>query len=310
MLSVARIAIRTMSSSVHAAAWGAYAVPSCRYARSAGYVMCCLLMYCVSLMSGCNRSAADASAGSTTIAVTTSYLESAVTDIAGDHVQVVRLLPPGSCPGHFDITPGMVDRLRQAIALLRFDFQSGIDDRVRAANSRLHIIAIPAGEGLAMPSTYLQTCNDVARAMVDQGIVEQAVAGQRLDRLGRRLDELSARCHDAVEQAGLRDSPVMSSVHQRLFAEWLGFVVPACLSESDASRARAMIDIRKQGRDSDITLVLGNVHEGPQQSQAFGYHLGVPVVMLRNFPAMNDDEGDFIAMVDNNVHRIVEAVAP
>ncbi len=43
--------------------------------------------------------------GAIQVVATTSLLECAVKDIGGQYVKVKRLVAPGNCPGHYDISP-------------------------------------------------------------------------------------------------------------------------------------------------------------------------------------------------------------
>jgi len=60
------------------------------------------------------------------IAVTNSYLGSAVLDLCGYDTGILCLAPPGMCPGHFDISPSQVKRLCDCKVLLLFDFQKQV----------------------------------------------------------------------------------------------------------------------------------------------------------------------------------------
>ncbi len=65
------------------------------------------------------------------VAVTNTYLQAAVNDLTAGGVEVFCLMPPGMCPGHFDMSPEQIRRLLNSKALFRFDFQAGIDDKLK-----------------------------------------------------------------------------------------------------------------------------------------------------------------------------------
>ncbi|RPJ37162.1 MAG: zinc ABC transporter substrate-binding protein, partial [Chloroflexi bacterium] len=48
------------------------------------------------------------------IVTSTSLISQIIARVAGDQVTVVNIIPPAQCPGHFDITPGDVQKLADA----------------------------------------------------------------------------------------------------------------------------------------------------------------------------------------------------
>ena len=55
------------------------------------------------LVAGCENKPGEESRAE--VAVTNSYLGCAVRELCGDDTEVLCLVPPGMCPGHFDISP-------------------------------------------------------------------------------------------------------------------------------------------------------------------------------------------------------------
>ena len=82
------------------------------------------------------------------IAAANSYLTSSVKDLMGDETKVLNLVPPGMCPGHFDITPGQIRQLAGCEIIIIFEFQKRIADalaRFRDRGVKIHTVKSPGG---------------------------------------------------------------------------------------------------------------------------------------------------------------------
>ena len=57
------------------------------------------------------------------VVTSTSLIAQIVERIGGDKVDVVNIIPPGQCPGHFDCTPGDIQKLADADLFLLHGWQ-------------------------------------------------------------------------------------------------------------------------------------------------------------------------------------------
>ncbi len=254
---------------------------------------------------GCDRSAAGASGP--TVAVSNTYLEAALHDAVGPAVPVVRLAPPGACPGHFDLRPSQITALRASRLVLRFDFQAELDQRLGtggATGPRVAAVTIPGG--LCEPPSYLAACRQVADAAVDAGLLERTTADARLAAIARRLDELGVWAKRRVGEAKLPGAAVVTSRHQAAFCRFLGLNVVATFSGADTASIEEIGAAIRDG--TPARAVVANVPEGRRMADALGQRLGVPVVVFDNFPAETSGETGFDALVRGNVERLVAGV--
>jgi len=116
---------------------------------------------------GCNNESSDALQPE--IAVVNSYLYAAVKDLCGNERELLSMVPPGMCPGHFDISPSQVNRLCNCKILFVFDFQQNIENAVPRIKDRgLKVCNIKPLPGLCIPDTYLAIAEQVAAALSEE----------------------------------------------------------------------------------------------------------------------------------------------
>jgi len=245
------------------------------------------------------------------IATATSYLESAALDVMGAEPDVLRLAEPGTCPGHFDIRPSQAAELRRCRALLRFDFQSSLD-RVLASDgtNTPFVVAVAVHGGLCQPASYLSACRQIADAFVARGQLPETNAHARLQTVAVRLDELAHQTTNLVAEAGLKDMPVIASVHQRDFCEWLGLKVVATFRAADTASVAEIDDAISAGKFAEVKLVIANLPEGRRTADALAERLNARVAVFGNFPALERGRVSFDDLLTGNVDALLKAARP
>ena len=61
------------------------------------------------------------------VTATTTMIGSMLDLLSGGELEIRVLIPPGSCPGHFDLKPADAVHLSQADLVIRHDFQAYLD---------------------------------------------------------------------------------------------------------------------------------------------------------------------------------------
>jgi len=257
-------------------------------------------------ISGCAR--AKEPGREPVVAVSNSLLSAAVMDLLGDEVAIAQLAEPGTCPGHFDVRPSQVERLRTCKLLLRFDFQDGLDGPLVNLQRRgLRIVAVGVERGFCVPAAYAEICRQVADALVDVGLQERSVAERRLSEIGQRLEKLTAETRQQVTEGKLLGRSVIASGHQADFCRFLGLEVAAVFSGPERMPV-SQIDAALRAADG-AWLVIANEPEGTQMADTLAERLRVPLVVFANFPGA-EHGGRFDDLVRGNVQALLAAAAP
>lgn len=240
-------------------------------------------------------------ASGVTVMVTTSMLEAAVAELTPAGVEVVRLMPPGACPGHFDVSPGQVAAVRRADLLLRHPFQEGFEEQLaRAGALSAPAAAVGRGGSLLIPANYRLLLDDVAAALAP-------VAGPNLAaRAGhavRRTEEVESWLrHTAAEWVG---RPVIAAGMQAEFCRWLGLEVVGTVGRPEEVSPReleALLALEPE-------LVVANLQSGTRAAEVLAGRLGVPLAVLSNFPGSDGDGDRWESLVEANMDRLAAAWA-
>ncbi len=241
------------------------------------------------------------------IAVTNTYFQAMIADLSQGEKEVMCLTPPGMCPGHFDISPGMVNRLRRCRVLLRADFQQSLDKQLsRVKQDGLSIQAIRALPGLCLPQSYLSSCDEVMKVLVELDPDKQASYRQQSGQIKNRLDQLTFQLKDRIRQASIEKAKVITSTHQADFVRWLGLNVVGTFAGRDAATPGSINACIERASSHKIKFVIANLQGGTELARALAERLNAKMVIFSNFPDKADQPDSFDQLLKNNVAALLE----
>ncbi len=242
------------------------------------------------------------------IAVSNSYLYAAVRDLCPDQQHILSLIPPGMCPGHFDISPSLVNQLCRCRFLFVFDFQQNIEPAIGRMKDRgLRVCTITPPPGMCMADTYLSVVRQVADSLTRYNPQEKTVYEERYRQIEARINEWAQQVFDRTTGGDCNGVPVIVSVHQKTFAEWLGLDVVSAFAGRDTVTPAQINQNLNHARENHIRLVIANQQEGTELAQSLADHLNAGLVVFTNFPEVVEDTNRpqrFEQMVNANLMRL------
>jgi len=258
------------------------------------------------LVAGCENKPGKESCAE--IAVTNSYLGCAVRELCGDNTEVLCLVPPGMCPGHFDISPLQVEQLCGCRMLLLFDFQKQVEETLYRVKERgLKTALVRETGGLCVPETYLAACREISDILSSEYPERKAEYQQRLAVIEKDLKRLRGELLEKVQQAGISSAGVLVSNYQADFASWLGLETIATFVGSDIETAAGIEHCIKKAQDQDVRFVIANKQEGTALAKALAERLRAKDVVFSNFPEFSGDASGFSALLRANVEALLGA---
>ncbi len=258
------------------------------------------------LLGGCREKPAQQN--HTQVTVTNSYLGCAVRDVCGSQTHVLCLAPPGICPGHFDISPSQVEKLRDSVVLL-FDFQNQVEQklaRLKQEEGLKTALVHPPG-GLCVPQTYLEICRQVCDIFSTAHPEAASQYRQRLAIVEERIKSLETELLEKVRRERLSSVRIVASDHQADFLKWLGLETIATFIGSDVETVGGVERCLKQAKGQNVRFVVANKQEGSRLAKAIAQRLGATAVIFSNFPENCDSSNGFDELLRTNVKHLLEA---
>ncbi|NQU43301.1 zinc ABC transporter substrate-binding protein [bacterium] len=241
------------------------------------------------------------------LVVTSAMLEQAALDVRGDLAEpkVVSLMPPGACPGHFDLSPRVLPAIQSAGLVLRHDYQAGLDgkfEQIGAGDVRPVVIETP--NSLLIPDNYLAIQGRITDALAERFPERGEALRRNLEANQRGLDALAGRLRKQAEP--WQGRAVIVSWHQKEFCQWLGLNVVGGLDRPEDITPRELEDL--VGLKAEA--VVANLQEGTQAAEAIAEKLDLPLVVLSNFPNTPGYGEGYEALLTQNLDRLNTALGP
>lgn len=242
------------------------------------------------------------------VVATTSLLASVLGDIGGQRVQVSVLIPPASCPGHFDLRPGDVATMSRSGVLFAHQFERFVDRVGEVAGKQVRVYRIAVQGNWLVPGTYAQAAEKVAGILSQIDPAGRAVYQRNLKQLRLRASRVDTELKNRLKQAGVANTPVVGSEMLEPLLRWMELKVAATYGRAEDLTPAEWQRVTASARGAGVRLVIDNLQSGANTGRELARELGAQHVMLSNFPGGFPNTSSWESCLRENVRRIIEAV--
>ncbi|WP_156919925.1 metal ABC transporter solute-binding protein, Zn/Mn family [Syntrophorhabdus aromaticivorans] len=258
----------------------------------------------LSLCAGCSDKAVEGKAEVTNRIITSdTILSGMIGSLLPAHGYVVEaILPPGQCPGHYDVKLSDIEKMKKAALTVSF---KGMPFMEKAGTERKAQLIVDAdGRNWMAPDSYVYGLALLADELSKRFPEDKATIMARKEQAIREVRVEADLLREKIRRAGIVGKSVVASSMQKEPLEWMGFDVVAEYGRPEAMSAREVVRLAKIARDRHATLVVDNLQSGPQTGKGIAETLEIPHVILSNFPS----ERGYIATLSQNVDTVITAV--
>lgn len=272
--------------------------------RTKGILFLIILATALTGLSGCSRGPEDANAKALrTIVTSDTILSGMVAALLPPHrYSVEAILPPGQCPGHYDVKLSDIEKMRKADLIVSFMGMPYMDKAGQGGGTQL--LVDTHGRNWMVPDSYLHGLDFLADRLSERYPDDKDGIARRRDEAARRVRADANALKEKIKKAGMAGKAVIVSSMQKETLRWMGFSVVGEYGRPEAMSAREVVHLSRIGRDRHAVLVVDNLQSGPDAGKGIAASLGVPHVVLTNFPS----EKGYLATLAENVNSVLAAV--
>lgn len=268
---------------------------------------------CLLIMGGLLLDRAEKMPPGLNVVTGTSLIANIVEDIGGDKVAVRNVIPPGSCPGHYDIKPGDIEMLAEGEVFLIHHWQQGhenIKGLISAANNPDLIIKVIEVKGNWMvPLVQAEAVDKIAAALSEVDPVNSAYYQERGEKRRQAILAKGEKIQAKLEAAGVNEVKVICSKKQAGFVNWAGFEVVATYGRPEGFTPAKVAEIVTEAKAAGVALVIDNLQSGPKAGKGMAQDIGAVQVTISNFPGGFEQTETWEKAIDKNVKLLLEALA-
>jgi zinc transport system substrate-binding protein len=257
------------------------------------------------LSSGCQNNAQHERVNAKKSIVASDTILSGMSEslLPSDHFEVAAVLPPGQCPGHYDMKLSDIAKVKQADLVVSFLGMPFMGNTEIDARQKLSIDA--KDRNWMAPDSYITGLNFLADRFLERfPEYSQQIAAQR----EHALLEVMAKNKSLLErikEAGVSQKEIIACSMLREPLEWMGFHIVGEYGRPESISAKKIADLTRVGKEKKAVLIVDNLQSGPEAGKGIAEALGIPHVILSNFPS---EEG-YTATLSANVDAVLTAMS-
>ena len=249
------------------------------------------------------------------VVTSTSLIADIVERVGGDEVNVVNIIPPAQCPGHFDVKPGDIQSLADADLFLMHGWQGEkfTDDLIASAQNpdltvvRLDIPSNPQSNWMT-PLVQIEAIDKITDSLCQVDTKNNSAYLKSAAALADKIEAKGTEIKTRLAEVNPASVNVMCAGMQAGFVQWAGFNIVATYGRPDSLTPQVVKELVDKGREAKVTLIIDNIQSGKDAGAGIAEELGCARVILSNFPGCFADTGTWEKAVEYNVDLLMGAI--
>jgi zinc transport system substrate-binding protein len=242
-----------------------------------------------------------------------SLITNIIQDVADGKVETRTLIPPGVCPGHYDVMPGDMVALANSKALFIHDYQQNfqnISGAIEAAENPYLVITVLNVTGNWMvPAVQAEAVDKIAQAL---GEIDPENAAYYQENAAEREQAILAKGEEVRNRllgAGVEGVKVICADMQEGFIKWAGFDVVATYGRPEELSPADVEQLITEAIEAGVALVIDNLQSGATTLGAsMEQDIEAIPVTISNFPGGLENTETWEKAIDKNVDLLLEAL--
>jgi zinc transport system substrate-binding protein len=270
-----------------------------------GVLVVVILGILLTLLS-CAQQSTDIMAGSSLIA-------NIIQDVADGKLETRTLIPPGTCPGHYDVKPSDIETLANSKAFFIHDYQQSFQNvagAIEAAeNPDLIITVLNVTGNWMVPAVQAEAVDKIAQALADIDPENAAYYQQRAADREQAILAYGDQVKQTLEDAGVDGVKVLCADMQVGFVQWAGFDVVATFGRPEDLSPADVGQLITEAEQAGVALIIDNLQSGATTLGAsMEQDIEAIPVTISNFPGGLENTETWEKAIDKNVDLLLEAL--
>ena len=242
-----------------------------------------------------------------------SFITNIIQDVANNKVEPRTLIPPGVCPGHYDVKPSDIEALANSKALFIHNYQQNYENvtgAIEAAeNPDLIITVLNVTGNWMVPAVQAEAVDKIAQALGKIAPENDAYYQERAADRKQAILAYGEQVKNTFQQAGVDGVKVICAEMQAGFVRWTGFDVVATYGRpeelSPADRGQLITEAEQTG----VALIIDNLQSGATTLvESMGQDIEAIPVTISNFPGGLENTETWEKAINKNVDLLLEAL--
>ncbi len=240
------------------------------------------------------------------------FISNIIQDVADGKLESRPFIPPGMCPGGYDVKLSDIEALANSKAFFVHNYQQNYENVTglieAAQNPDLIIRVIDITGNWMTPPVQAEAVDEIARAL---GELDEENAAHYQEKAAERVQVILAKGEEVkgrLLEAGVEDVKVICADMQAGFVSWAGFDIVATYGRPEDFIVTEVQQLVVEAQEAGVALVIDNLQSGAAET-SMAQDIGAIQVTISNFPGGFENTGIWEKAIDKNVDLLLEALA-
>jgi len=208
-----------------------------------------LAMGLVWTFAGCSNKTRDANPEILLSIVTSDTLLSGMIAslLPPNRYSVEAILPPGQCPGHYDVKPSDIEKMKKAALIVSFRGMPFMDKT--RGEGRAQLLVDAGGRNWMAPDSYIHGLDVLAKELSNRFPEDQSEIMKRKKEAIQKVEEESKTLFEKIKGTETPGKAMIASSMQKEPLEWMGFRIVGEYGRQEAMSTREVVRLSKTGKD-------------------------------------------------------------
>jgi zinc transport system substrate-binding protein len=242
-----------------------------------------------------------------------SFITNIIQDLADGKLEARTIIPPGVCPGHYDVKPSDIEALANCRALFVHNYQQDYQNIVgaieAAQNPDLVITVLNVTGSWMVPQVQAEGVDKIAQALGEIYPENAAYYTGNATERAQAILAYGEQVKDRLQDAGVDGVKVICAAMQEGFVRWAGFDIVATYGRPEELSPADVQQLITEAIEAEVVLVIDNLQSG---STTLGASLEQDIeaisVIISNFPGGLENTGTWEKAIDKNVDLLLDAL--
>ncbi len=246
------------------------------------------------------------------VVTSTSLLAQIVERVGEDVVDVINIIPPAQCPGHFDVKPSDVKKLADADIFIMHGWQGEkfTDELIASADNTDLTVAVILTEGNWMtPPVQMEAVDKIVEALSGVDAENSEFYEENAREYTSIIEAKGEEIESTLADYGLGSINVLCNEQQAGFVKWTGLNIISTYGRPDELTPQVVKNLVDTGKENNVTLIIDNLQSGADAGAGIAEELDCTRIILSNFPGGFDNTDTWEKAIDYNIELILAAIA-
>ena len=242
-----------------------------------------------------------------------SFIANIIQDVSDGELESRTLIPPGTCPGHYDVKPGDIEALANSKAIFIHNYQQSfqnVNGAIEAAdNPNLIITVLNVTGNWMVPAIQAEGVGKIAVAMGEIDSENAVNYQQRAVDREQAILSYGDNVKNELQVAGVEGVKVICAEMQAGFVGWAGFDIVATFGRPEDLSPADVNQLVSQAQQAGVALIIDNLQSG---STTLGASIEEDIeaitVTISNFPGGLENTETWEKAIDKNVDLLLDAL--